>query len=220
MDDTANKAETAPKEALNNNGSPAEATPKQEDANAAIVEQLRKEAEQAKMRANQLANELEAKKQAEEEARQKQLEEQQEYKTLYEQSQEQLREVAEAKERNEKAQKIAEQQAQLVTQYSDAVLKVAETTGLSLTDTDEESIKAYTAKLDTIQEQVGKGAKVTSNNNNPVKVDTEDRGAFIEQAKQGNKQAIDQAIGTLGFVKAWKSQDQQTETIPKQTLKN
>ncbi len=208
MDDTAKKAETAPKEALNNNGSPAEATPKQEDANAAIVEQLRKEAEQAKMRANQLANELEAKKQAEEEARQKQLEEQQEYKTLYEQSQEQLREVAEAKERNEKAQKIAEQQAQLVTQYSDAVLKVAETTGLSLTDTDEESIKAYTAKLDTIQEQVGKGAKVTSNNNNPVKVDTEDRGAFIEQAKQGNKQAIDQAIGTLGFVKAWKSQDQ------------
>lgn len=208
MDDTAKQAETAPKEALNNNGSPAEATPKQEDANAAIVEQLRKEAEQAKMRANQLANELEAKKQAEEEARQKQLEEQQEYKTLYEQTQEQLREIAEAKERNEKAQKIAEQQAQLVTQYSDAVIKVAETTGLSLTDTDEESVKSYKAKMDTLQEQVGKGAKVTSNNNNPVKVDTEDRGAFIEQAKQGNKQAMDQAIGTLGFVKAWKSQDQ------------
>lgn len=219
MDDTANKAETAPNEALNNNGSPAEATPNQE-ANAVNAELLRKEAEQAKMRANQLANELDAIKKSQEEAKQKQLEEQQEYKTLYEQSQEQLREAAEAKERNEKAQKIAEQQAQLVTQYSDAVIKVAETTGLSLTDTDEESVKAYKAKMDTLQEQVGKGAKVTSNNNNPVKVDTEDRGAFIEQAKQGNKQAMDQAIGTLGFVKAWKSQDQQTETIPKQTLKN
>lgn len=208
MDDTAKQAETAPKEALNNNGSPAEATPKQEDANAAIVEQLRKEAEQAKMRANQLANELEAKKQAEEEARQKQLEEQQEYKTLYEQTQEQLREIAEAKERSEKAQEIAKEQAQLESEYSDAVLKIAETAGLKLQDTDTDAIKVFKAKLDGIQEQVGKDAKVTQNNNNPVKVDKEDRGALLEQARQGNKQAVDQAIGTLNFVKAWKSQEQ------------
>ena len=207
MDDTAKPAETAPKEALNNNGSPAEATPNQ-GAEAVNAELLRKEAEQAKMRANQLANELEAIKKAQEEAKQKQLEEQQEYKSLYEQTQSKLQEIAEEKAQSEKAQEIAKQEAQLTSEYSDAVLKIAETTGLKLTDTDEDAIKSFKTKLDALQDQIGKDAKVTPNNNNPVKVVTEDRGAYIEQAKQGNKQAMDQAIGTLGFVKAWKSQDQ------------
>lgn len=207
MDDTAKQAETAPKEALNNNGSPAEATPNKE-ADAVNAELLRKEAEQAKMRANQLANELDAIKKAQEEAKQKQLEEQQEYKSLYEQTQEKLRQVAEEREQSEKAQEIAKQESQLTSEYSDAVKKVAETTGLRLTDTDEDTIKAYKAKLDSLQEQVGKGAKVSSNNNNPVKVETEDQGAYLERARKGDKKAVDQAIGTLGFVKAFKSQDQ------------
>lgn len=206
MDDTAKPAETAPQEALNNNGSPAQATPNQ-GADAVNAELLRKEAEQAKMRANQLANELAAIKQAQEEAKQKQLEEQQEYKSLYEQTQSKLQEISEEKERSEKAQEIAKQESQLTSEYSDAVLKVAETAGLKLTDTDEDAIKSFKAKMDTLQEQVGKDAKVTPNNNNPVKVVTEDRGAYLEKARQGDKQAMDQAIGTLNFVKAFKSQE-------------
>lgn len=208
MEDTANKAETAPEVALNNNGEQASAAPQKDVAYEAEVERLRKEAEQAKMRANQLSNELEAKKKAEEEARLKQLEEKEEYKALYEQTQEQLKSIAEEREQQQKQQEIESKMQEVTSQYSDAVLKVADTAGLTLTDTDEEAIASFKKKLDAIQEQVGEKAKVSPNNNNPVKFDSNDRSSLIEKAKHGDKAAIDQAIGTLGFVKSWNSQKQ------------
>jgi hypothetical protein len=203
MEDTGKVPETAPIKPLEAPSTPAPSAPVQ-DASAAEVERLRKEAEQAKMRANQLENELKAKRDAEEAQRQKQLEEQEQYKALWEQSQEQLRTLASEKERQEAEAQIKAEQASIYSNYPQRVLDIADTTGLKLSGTDESAKKDFVSKLDKIKESIGEGSSVRPNNGNPNSP-APDRSALIEQARTtGDRQAIDQAIGTLGFIQAWK----------------
>lgn len=141
-------------------------TPAPNTGNASdpAVEQLRKEKEQAEMRARQLANELAAKKKAEEEAEAKRLAEQNEYKTLHEQEKAK-REALEAKLAEEERRKeLAKAKAEVLADYSDDVKAAAEDLGLDLSDTDDDAKATFKEKLDKLQQRVGVSGKVTPNN--------------------------------------------------------
>lgn len=165
MDDTPT-GETVTSEAPSNDANPTAAAP----ANAvdpAEVERLRKEKEQAEMRANQLANQLKAKEEAEASAKAKQLEENEQFKELWE------------KERQEKEALIAEREAaqhkaeltsatdNLLQNYSPAVQELARTAGLSLNDDSDEAQADLKAKLDTFASKIG-SPRVEANNPAPT----------------------------------------------------
>lgn len=169
--------------------------------------------EQIEMRANQIANAkiAEAKKALEDEAAKTKLAEQNEYKTLYEQS--------EAKRLEAEAAKVAEAKVVAVKTASDAVLaefspevrKLAETTGLALTDADESTVAAFKAKLEEIKGMVG-GTPVTPNNPNapvPGKPSIYDEKGMISQELQGDK--FDQIAASMpGIASMFVKPPQQT----------
>lgn len=159
MDDTT-QVETAPAQTPKNE---ATTTVDKSTVDTGEVERLRREAEQERLRANQLANQLAAKEKAEAEAKAKELEEQNQYKTLYEQEKA-------AKEAIEAAQAEAERNAalkaesdKLFAQYPEQVRDLALEAGMALTDIDEQSVEAFKAKLDKVSSLV-KQPKVTANN--------------------------------------------------------
>lgn len=127
------------------------------------VEKLRKEKEQAEMQANMLRNQLKEKEDAEAAARTKQLEEQNKFKDLYEQTQAKLRETETAIETAQKAAEVKTATDKLFADYPEQVKVIAEETGLSLADTDEDTIAAFKTKLDKLTPMVS-GGKVTPNN--------------------------------------------------------
>lgn len=127
------------------------------------VERLRKEAEQATMRANQLANQLKAKEDAEAAAEAKELEEQNKFKDLYEQEKAKRLEVESAQEKQEKDAAIKVESDKLFAEYPEQVKALADEAGMSLSDTDEEAVATLKAKLDKISGLVA-APKVTANN--------------------------------------------------------
>lgn len=146
--------ETAPAQAPSNNVAPPAAPP----ANAvdpAEVERLRKDKEQQDLRIRQLENEKATALKAEEERKAKELESQNEFKTLYEQEKE-AREKAEGeKAATERLVAVKAETDKLLTDYSPEVRKLVETTGLTLSDTDETTVNAFKAKLEEIKSTVG-----------------------------------------------------------------
>lgn len=168
MADTPNGETATPAVLENNANNPGTPTPpapvKTEDSGE--VDKLRKEKEQAEMRANQLANQLKAKEEAEAAAEAKQLEEQNEFKTLYEQSQEKLREKEEAEERRTKEAAVQSSSKTILSEYSDDVAALAEEAGLTLTDDSEEAKTSFKERLDKINTRLG-ATKVTPNNPAP-----------------------------------------------------
>lgn len=127
------------------------------------VEKLRKERDQAQMRANQLEKEKKTREDAEAAKQSKELEEQNEYKTLHEQEKAK-REALESQIENEtKSKELDKARVEALTDYSDGVKALAEETGLALDSTDETAIAAFKEKLDKIQKMVGNG-KVGPNN--------------------------------------------------------
>lgn len=136
------------------------------NANDTAVEQLRKEKEQAEMRANQLANQLKAKQDAEAAAEAKRLEENNEFKTLHEQEKAK-REALEAKiAADEQAKELAKAKTEVLADYPDEVKALAEETGMTLASADDDAKAAFKEKLDKIQQRVGANGKVTPNNPN------------------------------------------------------
>jgi membrane protein involved in colicin uptake len=127
------------------------------------VERLRKEAEQQKMRANQLENQLKAKEDAEAAAEAKQLEEQNKYKELYEKSEAEKAALKEAQDKREQEAALKAEQAKVFAEFPDEVRSLAEEVGLNLTDTDEDTVAEFKAKLDKISTKI-KAPKVTANN--------------------------------------------------------
>lgn len=138
--------------------------PTQGNANDTAVEQLRKEKEQAEMRANQLANELKTKKEAEEKAEAERLEKQNEFKTLHEQEKAK-REALEAKiAEDDRNKELAKAKAEVLADYSDEVKAAADELGLDLSEASDDAKATFKEKLDKLQQRVGTSGKVTPNN--------------------------------------------------------
>lgn len=139
------------------------------DTSSADVEQAKKVAEQANMRANQLANELQKIKDNQSEAERKQLEEKEEYKTLFEKADAELKAAREAREADEKQRSLSTETDSVFKDYPANVVDVAKTAGISLTDDSEAARTSLKEKLDAIKGKVGTVSTVTpSNPSNPA----------------------------------------------------
>lgn len=148
---------TDPKNNANPVVTPAVNTPDPE------VERLRKEAEQATMRANQLANQLKAKEDAEAAARAKDLEEQNKFKDLYEDEKAKRLKAESDKEAADRQTAIKAESDKLFNEFPKEVRELADDTGLTLTDTDDDTVAAFKDRLDRISKKVGV-QKITPNN--------------------------------------------------------
>jgi hypothetical protein len=164
MADTPAQGETANQPALeNNNGQPTTPPVVEKKTDDGEVERLRKEAEQATMRANQLANQLKAKEDAEAAAKAKKLQEKEEYKTLYEQEKAKREEAEREREAEEQRKAVTEAAQNILSDYSDDVKDTAKDLGLSLSEVTDEAVAEFKGKLDKIQTRIG-NQRVTSNN--------------------------------------------------------
>lgn len=166
MADTPNPGETVNPEAPSNTPvqTPAATPPVANASDPADVERLRKELEQANLRARQLENEKAAREKADEEAEAKRLESNQEYKTLLEQEREKrLALEREAEEREQKAE-LTEAKSGVLKDFSDEVKVQAEKLGIDLTASDETSVAAFKEKLDTINTGLVNNGTITPNN--------------------------------------------------------
>jgi hypothetical protein len=157
-------SETVVVDAPKNDATPPAVTPPElKPADNSEVERLRKEAEQATMRANQLANQLKAKEDAEAAEKAKQMEENNEFKTLYEQEKTKRQEIENAQVLAEKVAALKTESDKLFAGFPDQVKALADESGMSLTDTDEDSIEAFKKKLEKVNGLVAQ-PKVTANN--------------------------------------------------------
>jgi hypothetical protein len=132
---------------------------------SADVEQAKREAEQARIRANQLENENKKLKEAQEAARQKQLEEKEEFKTLYEQTATRLKEIEDRDAVNERAKELSTATEEVFKDYDPKAVELAKVAGLSLSDSTDEARTALKEKLDIFQKQVGPSASTPGSNN-------------------------------------------------------
>lgn len=155
-------SETASQPPLKNE-QPTATPPEEKKPDDVKIEELRKKAEQAEMRVNQLTKELDAEKKAKAESKQKELEKNQEYKILYEQKDAELEEIKRDQEAAEQQKTVAETTQKTLADYPDEVKAIAEDTGLSLKDATDEAVTEFKTKLDKIQTRLGV-AKVTPNN--------------------------------------------------------
>lgn len=128
------------------------------------VEQLRKELEQTKMRANQLENEKKSREEAEAKAKADELEEQNQFKSLYEQEKAKREAVEAEREQAEKSAELTKAKTDVLAEYSEEVRALAQDVGVDLTDTDEAAVTSFKEKLDKINTRVATTAQVGPNN--------------------------------------------------------
>jgi ElaB/YqjD/DUF883 family membrane-anchored ribosome-binding protein len=163
MADTPN-GETVTPAALSNEPS-TPAAPATDNSGQADVEQAKREAEQARLRANQLQNELDKIKQSQSDAQQKQLLEKEEFKTLYEQTQSRLKEIEDAQSAKERQSELSTATEAVFKDFPANVVEVAKTAGLGLSDDSEAAQAVLKDKLATIQKQVGSSTPAPTSNN-------------------------------------------------------
>lgn len=164
MGDTPASGETATQPPLENKPSqPATPQPEEKKTEDGEIEKLRKEAEQLKMRNNQLANELKAKADADAAAKTEQLKKNEEYKALSEQLQSKLDSIEEEREAEEQRKAVNESATNILSDYTEEVRDTAKDLGLSLKDLTEDSVKEFKEKLDKLQARSG-SQRVTPNN--------------------------------------------------------
>jgi hypothetical protein len=150
----------APTEPKNDDGAgAAPSTPANDEA-----AQLRKELEQAKMRANQLENEKRESDKAKADADRKALEDQNEYKKLFEKSDAELKAIREREENAVRSAELAKVSEGVLKDYPKEVQELAETAGLTLNDESEVSRTAFKEKLDAIAKRIVPGQTATPNN--------------------------------------------------------
>lgn len=126
--------------------------------------QLRKELEQARMRANQLENEKQARDKAEEDARRKQLEEKEEYKTLYEKTEAELKARRDKEESDARSKELASASETILKDYPKEVQELAATAGIGLSDDSEAGKAVLKDKLEQIKSKLPNTSQVESNN--------------------------------------------------------
>lgn len=175
------------------------------DNSSADVEQAKKAAEQATMRANQLANELQKIKDSQSEAERKQLEEKEEYKALYEKNDAELKKLREEREANERQAQLTTSTESVFKDYPADVVDVAKTAGLGLTDDSEAARTSLKERLDAIKEKVNpKGTPVASNNPSDPAPANPDRAKLVQdmaiKGAAGDDSAAMQYIGGLSAI--------------------
>lgn len=175
------------------------------DNRSAEAEQAKREAEQAKMRANQLENELAKIRQAQSEAERKRLEEKEEFKSLYEQAKAQLDETRERQEAQDQAKAVEVATEVVFKEYPDNVVELAKTAGLSLADDSEASVTILKGKLDAFKAKLGGGSASTSSNNNRQDQGASiDRGELVKRNADGvSPMAMAGAKGDLSVVRSY-----------------
>ncbi len=202
MADTPASGETvtppAPKNDITN--PPAPATVKPEESIAAIAE-ARKEAEQARMRANQLENQVAELRKADEERNRKQMEANEEWKQLAEQEKAKRESLESEREADKKAAELKAATSDVFAGFPAEVLEIAKEAGMALTDTTDEAKEALKAKLQNIQAKVVSDRPVTPNNHAKPS-NAQDRAALIAQMRAGDKDARAKVIGSIPGVEA------------------
>lgn len=168
------------------------------------LEAARKEAEQAKMRANQLANQLAEKEKAETAARQKQLEEKEEFKTLYEQTQSRLKEIEEAQAAQERQEELKEATEIVFKDYPANVVEVAKTAGLSLSDDSEASRVLLKEKLDAIKDKVPGSPTPRANNPHSPAPAAPEKTELVNRMRNGDESATREYIRNLPSIQRMK----------------
>lgn len=128
------------------------------------LEKLRKERDQAQMRANQLQKEKEAKDKAAADAEAKKLEEQNQFKDLYEQEKAKREGLEGSLEAEKAAKKLKDAKATVLADYPDELKSLAEDAGIEPASADEVDMNAFKAKLDKLHNAVGAKGKVGPNN--------------------------------------------------------
>lgn len=168
----------------------------------AQLAEAKKEAEQAKMRANQLENELKTKNDAEAAAKAKQLEDNQEFKTLYDQQKAENERIVAERDAADKKVTLEAEESKITAKYAPEVLDIVKELGAKLEDASPEAVAAYTAKLDKISEKIGAKNPVGPNNN-PVNRNVQpDRAAQLKAYREtGDPRQMDALINNLSFVK-------------------
>lgn len=171
---------------------------------SADVEAAKKEAEQARIRANQLANELAKIKADQDAAKAKQLEEKEEFKTLYEQTQARLAEIENEKAEQERNALLEQTSQSVLKDYPANVIELAKTTGLSLSDDSEAAVAIFKEKLDAIKSQVGPVATPSANNpHNPAPAAATHE-ELMARMRGGDKGAVNEYIRELPAIKRMK----------------
>lgn len=135
------------------------------DNKSADVEQAKREAEQARIRANQLENEKRALQEKLDAQERTKLEEKEEFRTLYEQTNAKLNDVLEAQASQDRLKELATATDEVFKDYSPKAVELAKVAGLGLTDTSETAVNALKEKLDVFQGEVGSAPAAPSPNN-------------------------------------------------------
>jgi hypothetical protein len=165
MTDTPKDGETGSQAQLKNDA-PKPTTPllpEEKKTDDGEIEAARKRAEQAEMRANQLANQLKAKEDAEAAAKARELEEQNEFKTLYEQEKAKREQAEHDAEAAEQQKALADAREKVLSEFSDEVKAAAKDLGVELASADENTVAEFKGKLDKLQTRLGV-QRVTPNN--------------------------------------------------------
>jgi glutamate-1-semialdehyde aminotransferase len=167
MEDTPNGETGTPKAPENNAGTTSTSNvTTTSTVDSTEVEKLRKEKEQAEMRANQLQNQLKSKEEAEAKLKSKELEEQNKFNELYEQEKAKYEALETEVENEKKAKELSDAKKTVLSDYPDEVKTLADEAGMTLTDSDEASVTSFKEKLDKIAKLVNATSKVTPNNPN------------------------------------------------------
>lgn len=178
------------------------------NSNDSVVEQLRKEKQQAEMRANQLANQLKAKEEADAAQRAKELEEQNQFKELYEQERAKREAIETEAEAKERQAEIAKAKKDVLGEYSDEVRTLVEEAGMDLADSDEATVAAFKEKVEKISKMVTSTGKVSGNNQPNPNQKSELSGDELKIALQDDKSFHDTVVsrfpGIASMTKAGK----------------
>jgi chromosome segregation ATPase len=193
--------ETVTPEALSNEVTPV-ATPAVNAPDQAEVERLKKEAEQATLRANQLANQLKAKEDAEAAAKAKALEEQNQFKDLYEQEKAKREAFEQEQQEAQTRAELAAQEKAIFDKFDAEVVELAKDTGLTLTSLDDAD--GLTAKLEKIAAKVTSQARITPNNPAAPEAPDASKEELVKRLKVGDKAALTEALSGTNFIKAMK----------------
>lgn len=172
--------------------------------NSADVENAKREAEQARIRANQLENENARLKAEQQDAQRKQLEEKEEFKTLYEQTQARLKEIEDANTAKEHSAQLQTATQEVLKDYPAAVVAIAKTAGLSLSDDSDAARAVLKAKLDEFKTQVGGNPAPRSNNPHQPTPVAPERTELVNRMRGGDKKAASEYIGGLSAIQRMK----------------
>lgn len=170
------------------------------DNSSAVVEDAKRKADQANLRANQLQNELDKIKLAQSESQQKQLLEKEEFKTLYEQTQSRLDEITNAQTAKERQEEITAATNDVFKDYSPDTIELAKLAGLGLSDDSDSAKAVLKEKLDAFQAKVGNNAPtVLSNNPRQTAPQTVDAATLVARDHVGGESimAMESAKGNI-----------------------